>query len=166
MIRTAKESLKRKLIGEKLQNLVLALILKYFPELHGEITSCHMCSHGEDIKFSDMARAILKICIECKTSKKGYSKAYQDLEQAQRQTRMLGRAEDDISPVAFVNEEAKPILAVLYGDDYLKLQRENYSLRQENRRLKNEEPINQQPNKDEAYEEPSLQEKLKVICSA
>ena len=166
MIDSAKESHKRKLKGEKHQYEVLDLLLEVFHELQGEMTSCHMCSHGEDIKFSDKARDILPISIECKTSIKGYSRAYKDLEQAQRQTRMLGRAEDDITPVAFVNEEAMPILVVLYAIDYLKLQRENYLLRQEIRRLKNEEPINQQSNEDEAYEEPSIQEKFKVISCA
>ena len=166
MIKSTSESHKRKLKGEKLQYEVLDLLLEVFHELQDEITSCHMCSHGEDIKFSDIARAILPISIECKTSIKGYSKAYHDIGQAQHQTRKLGRAEDDITPVAFVNEEAKPILVVLYAIDYLKLQRENYLLRQQIRRLTNEKPINQQSNEDETCEEPSIQEKFKVISCA
>jgi hypothetical protein len=122
MIDSAKESHKRKLKGEKHQYEVLDLLLEVFHELSGELSSCHMCSHGEDIKFSDKARDILPISIECKTSIKGYSRAYKDLEQAQRQTRMLG--------------------------------------------LTNEEPTNQQSNEDETCEEPSIQEKFKVISCA
>ena len=121
MIDSAKESHKRKLKGEKHQQECIDDIVEVFPELFGELSSCPNCKHGEDIKMSEKARDILPISIECKTSKQGYSKAYHDLAQAQHQTRKLGRAEDDITPVALVNAEAMPILAVLYNKDLLKI---------------------------------------------
>lgn len=57
--------------GRKLQQDVMRLLFKYFPDLEeDDLQSCSMGAQGEDIKMSPVARRYLPVSIECKNQEK------------------------------------------------------------------------------------------------
>ena len=126
MIRTAAESHRRKSIGERFQKLVRSSILEKFidicPWLSAEdITSCPMCKHGEDLKFTERLRMIFPVSIECKyCTTKGLKQVFDWYDDSVRNTTKLARVLDTIPILAMQRGKHVP-LWVMSQDDALNL---------------------------------------------
>lgn len=93
--------------GRKLQNWVVELLLKIYPQFSvDDIRGSSMGQNGEDILLSTEARNKILFSIECKSSKAGFSKIYGAYEQAR------GNAKE-WTPVVVVKQDRKAPLAVV-----------------------------------------------------
>lgn len=104
----------RKAKGRRFQQWVVALFLRVRPDLtNDDVRSCSMGSNGADVLFSAAGKEALPYSIECKAHATGYAKAYAAIEQADRG--------DGLTPLAFVKEDRKRPLAIVYADDLEKI---------------------------------------------
>jgi hypothetical protein len=126
------ESYRRRKKGFKFESRVCKIILAVFNKWlgRGDCKPTPMSNNGEDIIFSNKARQILPVSLECKDHKNRYGGTYDIYEQAKENS--SGREPVGVFTDSFNN---RPVLAVVSFEHYLNLQKELATLKdnQENK---------------------------------
>lgn len=103
------------------QNEIVSLLYDAFPELEeGDIKGVTMGEGGVDIILSPAARRIIPLSIEVKRRKNSMVTAYKWLDEAGK------RLKPGQTPVVFYRSDRKKWLAILPGEDYINLLKENH----------------------------------------
>jgi len=104
----------RKAKGRKLQQYIVALILKYFPALSkDDVKSTAMGLNGADVQLSAKAKSLFPYSIECKNQERIKS-IYKFYTQAERHCAS--------EAVAFVKSNRQKALAIIDAEYLIKLQ--------------------------------------------